>query len=190
MVWVPQWRWSHTILKGRGVDVLHYGVPINVFNLSQNQLTHITGNLWQICDLTPNLLTEIPPPRFWRLIGSRSFIFIMVPELVVTTPPALSVWQVKWIWSFPLPPNIVKSLMSLFFSSIFGILSLMRLTTMVLSLLIWTTCSRPNTSPSNYRSLPHSFHDLPGTSIVVWVFTHIILLMLKGLTKYLSSYQV
>ena len=51
-------------------------------------------------------------------------------------------------------------------------------------------CTRSNTSPLNCCSLLHGFYDFQGNSPVLVGFTHILILMLKGLTKYLSSCQV
>ena len=43
MAWFPQQRWSHPTLKDRVFDIFHSGVPVHVVNLSQNQLTPVTG---------------------------------------------------------------------------------------------------------------------------------------------------
>ena len=107
-----------------------------------------------------------------------------------TLPKTLARWSDFWSWSCPLPPYMVTYFPSLVCSRTFAISVWMRLTPMVLSPPIWKTLSISNTSPSDRCSLLHSLYDFPGTSPVALGFTHIVLLMLKGLTKYLSSYQV
>ena len=151
---------------------------------------HPLQDCWKNCDSAPTPSTGSSPPRFWSLIGSRSFIFCTMPELVVTSPPTSARWLAWWRRSCPSPPYMVTSLPGLICSRNFTISSWTRLTSMVLPPLNWKTCSRSNTPPLNRCSLIHSFYDSPGTSPVVVVFTHIVLLILKGLTKYLSSYQV
>ena len=147
-------------------------------------------NCWHNCDSATTPSTGISPPIFWIFIGSRSFIFFTILELVVTSPPALERWLYWWICSCPSPIYMVTSLLSLVWSITFSILAWMILTSMVLSSPICTTCRRSNTSTSNRHILIHSFYDFLGNSPVVVGFTNILIFMLKCLTKNLSSYQV
>ena len=135
-------------------------------------------------------LTGIYPLRLWSLIVSRRFIFCTVPKLMLKYPPTSAIWLTWWSWICPLPTYMVTYLPSLVWSRTFYILVWMRLTYMVLSPPIWTTYSRSNASPSNCHSLLHRFKYLSSTTSVVVGFTHIVILMLKGFTKYISSYQV
>ena len=142
---------------------------------------------WQNCDSD---LTGIPPPIFWSLISSRRFTFRTILELVVPPPATSAVWLAWWICSKPPPPYMVTTLLILVWSKTFTISVWVRLTYMVLSTLIWTTCIMSNNYPSNRHILPHILYDFPGTSTVLVCFTHIVLLMLNILTKCMSSYQV
>ena len=135
---------------------------------------HPLQNFWQNCDFASTPSTGNSPPRFWSLIGSRSFIFCTIPELVVVSHTTLVRWLVWCRWSYPSPTYMVTSLPSFVCSRTFTILAWMILTSMVLSSLIWTTWNRSNTPPSNFGSLIHSVYDFPGTSPVVLCFTQIV----------------
>ena len=111
----------------------------------------------QNSESTPNPFTGSSPPILWSLIGSISFIFCLIMELVVTPSPTLARLLAYWIWCWPSPLYIVTPLLSLFWPRNFTISAWVRLTYMVISPPRWTPCSRSSTFPSNCRSLIHSF---------------------------------
>ena len=83
MAWGPQQKWYHPILQDGGFGIFYSVVTIHVSNLSQNRLTCVNGIL-----SAPKSLTEFQhilnsfkgnsPPRFWRFIVSRIFIFCTI----------------------------------------------------------------------------------------------------------------
>ena len=162
MAWGLQWRWSYPTLKDGGFYGFHSGVSIHVINLSHNRLTHVT-RIYS----APKLMTELRlgsnffggkfPSSILKLDRlKKPYIFhnpvingnvlseiskmtgLMEPEMSVTYRYG----------------NIHPSL---FFPRTFTISESMRLTSMIPYPLIWTTCSRSNTSPSNFRSLLQIF---------------------------------
>ena len=139
MSWGPQQILSHITLKYGGFDVLHSGFPTHVINLSHNQLTHVTG-----ISSYPKLLTELR-------LRFNSF-----DSKFPLSPPKSARWLAYWSWICPSPPYIVTSLPILIWSSTFDISAWIRLTPMVLSPPICTTCIISNTSPLNCCSLLYS----------------------------------
>ena len=172
------------------------GIPVHVIKLSNNWLTRATGILShsKMSDIIATriqlLWREVPTLIFWSLIGSRRNIFCTVLQLVVTPPSDISkmtgLMDLELSFTslhdnIPSEFFLIKDLcyLGIFYPRIHGPISAKL-----------EKCTRSNTSPLNCCSLLHGFYDFQGNSPVLVGFTHILILMLKGLTKYLSSCQV
>ena len=195
MAWVPRWRWSHPTLKGGVFDGFHSGVPAHVVNLSLNQLTHVTG-----ITSASKLLTEfrLSSKSFNGKFRFKILNLDRLKKLYLLQNPRIS---------GNVPSNTVKMTglmeMEMYLTSLhdnipskFGmpkdLLYLGMDETHIHGLI---PADLDNMHKIKHLSIESSqpnthFYDFPGTSPVVVGFTHIVLLMLKGLTKYLLSYQV
>ena len=195
MVWGPQWRWSHTTIKHGLLYGLHSSVPVHVVNLYQNKLTHVT-----VISSAPKLLIEL---RF----GSNSFdrkSFSNILKLDLVKKPYLK-HNTRISGNAPSDIGEMNGLMELYMSFI----SLHGNTTSSFYLLkehcslVMDETHIHGPTPADLDNMTliiylyiksfqatTQFYDFQSTSSVVLGFTHISILMLKGWTKYLSSYQV